>query len=171
MTNIERAERAKKRRDARRLDRRCIQCNAGLQDDDVVLCVECVEIRAASRQRYEERNPHRNKARKSPISDEIMLANASKKRARYAKRVNNGDCAVDGCKMKALPGKPRCRACLLRGRIASRDCERRKVWPRILARNLWRAAVWPLRTPSGKLPEHLRVKKTKPEAEQERMAA
>lgn len=33
-------------------DRRCVDCNAGLQDDDGVCCVECVEKRKARSKRY-----------------------------------------------------------------------------------------------------------------------
>lgn len=43
---------AKERYRLRRDSRRCVRCNAGLQEDDKVYCVECTEKRDAEQQRY-----------------------------------------------------------------------------------------------------------------------
>lgn len=96
--------------DQRKADRRCVCCNAGLQDLDGVRCVECHEIaaraRAKSRQRdpdgYRRRDAERT-ARRRALNPEAWNA---RQRERRLEHKINGLCS--DCNEPALEDNVRC---------------------------------------------------------------
>ena len=85
---------AERARYARRVaERRCVKCNAGLQPEDGVRCVECVDRAAGIDHRYK----HSAKGR---------ATNAVKQRRWRADAKAAGRCCV--CLLPAAPGRVRC---------------------------------------------------------------
>lgn len=70
----ERNRNIREMRAQRRANRRCVECDAGLQETDNVKCVECVERARVTARRYVAKNRTR-----------IRAANRDRKRERYAK--------------------------------------------------------------------------------------
>lgn len=125
----------RKKIEERKAARRCIQCNAGLQATDVVLCVECVEAREEARKKYEKKNPGRKRKGKGTRWYDKPEA----RRAEYFARKSSGEkCVVRGCTRPPARDSVRCKPHRDQSAKASREHQRRRTWPRILARNIWR---------------------------------
>lgn len=124
----------------RKANRQCVQCGAGLQETDKVLCVECVEIREKSRAKYERENPERARAVKKGKKPKPRTP-PDVRRADYAQRLKDGRCVVHRCPRPRAPDAVRCLGHLKGDRRSSLAYERRKVWPRIVAKNLTKAAL------------------------------
>ncbi len=117
------AQRKEKREDRKRR-RVCVQCEAGLQENDAILCVECCEAREASRARYDAKNPNRKRSGKR----KRWYDDPAKRRADYAsKKVSGETCVRRGCPRPPAQDSSLCEQCRDAGRIASREYSRRKT--------------------------------------------
>lgn len=97
-------EKLRARRDRLKAARRCVDCTAGLQDEDGTLCVECAEARA----RWA-RSP-RGRALRNVSHREYRNRNRDKRRAiakaRYRRHRLAGLCAK--CTAPAIPSTAFC---------------------------------------------------------------
>lgn len=116
----------KERTAHRRANRLCEQCAAGLQPEDAGFCLECDEIRADAREKYETANPRRaNRRRKTPISDEKRAAiNAKRAEQREIAKTTN-KCTAPSCKADALEDSEHCQPHRDAHRKSSREWHRR----------------------------------------------
>lgn len=129
------------RYNARIAARRCIYCNAGLDEDELeqIVCVECCEMRADAQADYEARHPGRKRVR----ADHKYVPDAEVNKARreaYALKRGAKKCTQQSCKEAAYGTSRMCKRHRAGARNASLAYERRKHWPRIAARNLARVA-------------------------------
>lgn len=118
-------ERRKAVREQRRAARLCLQCAAGLQTSDVVLCVECAESRSAARARHELANPGRDRtAKKATRARRRHITNAAA-RADYLARKLSGRCTHKSCSEPQYRTSLVCKRHLRADRKSSREYWRR----------------------------------------------
>ncbi len=121
MTSVERRERYR----ARKAARRCVTCEAGLQDEDGVRCVECSE-RHAARSAVWYKSPRGRRAR-GEARRERYAANrdviAAAVRERYLANKIAGRCVR--CSAPALDDSVRCGPCRDLSRARARETQRR----------------------------------------------
>lgn len=92
----------------------CIDCRAGLQDDDGLRCVECTAKALVSKQRWRARQP-RGRMRK---------ADRARRQSRHAQRAAQGRCT--NCLEPRWNGSIMCHGHLLAARRFKREWLRRK---------------------------------------------